>query len=157
MLEQKFIVRVSMLYDFKQGKSAAESLQTLHSSFGEDCISRSQCFKWFKRFHDGDESLEDHDHKRRPQSLDEGVLKDAIEADPTLTLRELAAKFGCSYTTIETHLQAIGKKNRCGKWVPHLLTDAMKASRVSVASSLLAQTKNSGFLDSIVTADEKWI
>ncbi|KAK6731441.1 hypothetical protein RB195_007732 [Necator americanus] len=36
MLDQKFIVRVSMLYDFKQGNNATESLPTLHSSFGLD-------------------------------------------------------------------------------------------------------------------------
>ncbi|KAK6751946.1 hypothetical protein RB195_003391 [Necator americanus] len=56
----KSIVRVSMLCDFNQGRSAAESLETLHSSIGEDCISS---FKRFKRFHDVDESLEDLDHK----------------------------------------------------------------------------------------------
>src|SRR6185295_6707409 len=84
-------------------------------------------------------------------------LKEAIELDPTQTTRELAETFGCTHTIIENHLHAIGKTNRCGKWVPHKLSDANKAALVAMAEILLRSAKNSGFFNSIVTSDEKWI
>ena len=89
--------------------------------------------------------------------MDNDTLKEAIESDPCQTTLELAEIFGCDQKTIVNHLHAIGKTNRHGKWVPHQLSDANKAARVTNAGILLRHTKNSGFLDSIVTSDEKWI
>ncbi|KAK6726303.1 hypothetical protein RB195_004552 [Necator americanus] len=96
-----------------------------------DVISRSQCYKWFQRFENGNESLEDEEHRSRPQVVDDELLKKAIESDPTQTTRKLALEFGCSNSTIDEHLHTIGKTNRCGKWVPHKLSDENKAVRKS--------------------------
>ncbi|KAK6736626.1 hypothetical protein RB195_019367 [Necator americanus] len=86
-------------------------------------MSRSQCYKWFERFENGNESLEDEEHRRRPQVVDDELLKKAIESDPTRTTRKLALEFGCSNSTIDEHLHTIGKTNRCSKWVPLKLSD----------------------------------
>ncbi|KAK6750447.1 hypothetical protein RB195_002430 [Necator americanus] len=157
MLDQKFRMRACMWYDFKQGKSAAESHCALSEVFGEEALSESQCRRWFQRFKNGNESLEGEEHGSRPQVVDDQVLKSVIELDPRQTTRELATHFGCSNSTIHEHLLAIGKTNRCGKWVPHQLSDANKAARVAMAGILLRRSKNSGFFDSVVTSDEKWI
>lgn len=146
-----------MLYDFKQGKTAAESHRILCKVFGDDVLVLRQCHRWFQRFRDGDESLEDEKHQRRPQVVDNEALKEAVKLDPCQTTRELAEKFGCTHGTIENHLHAIGKVNRSGKWVPHELSNNNKTTRVTYAGILLRKVKNSGFLDSIVTSDEKWI
>lgn len=42
MSDQKFRVRVCLLYDFKQGKTAAESHRTLCNSFGESVIDNDE-------------------------------------------------------------------------------------------------------------------
>ncbi|KAK6747677.1 hypothetical protein RB195_000710 [Necator americanus] len=79
-------------------------------------ISRSQCYKWFQRFENGNESLEDEEHRRRPQVVDDELLKKAIESDPTQTARKLALEFGCSNSTIDEHLHTIGRQivpNEC--------------------------------------------
>ena len=83
-------------------------------------------------------------------------LRLVVESDPSQTTRELAKTFNCSHTTIGTHLHAIGKSNRCGRWVPHKLTDVSKTKRITNAGILLRCTKTSGFLDFIATSDEKW-
>lgn len=147
MVDEKFRVRVCLLYDFKQGRTPAESHRALCKAFGDDVLSERQCRTWFQRFRDGDESLEDEKRGNPPQIVDNDELKNAIESDPCQTTRELAELFDCDHTTILRHLHAIGKTNRCGKWVPHQLSDANKAARATMA----------GILDSIVTADEKWI
>lgn len=157
MNDQKYRMRVCMLYDFKQGKTRKICHEGLCKAFGDNVISYHQCCHWFSRFETGNESLEDEEHGHRKQIIDHGMLQQAIELDPTQTTRELAVAFSCSHTTIEQHLHAIGKVNRCGKWVPHNLSNANKATRVTIAGILLRRTKNSGFFDSILTSDEKWI
>ena len=150
-------MRICLLYDFKQRKTAAESHRSISNAFGEDVINKRQCRNWFQRFRDGDESLEDKEHERRPKTVDDEELKAAIDSDPAQTTRELAEWFGCHHSTIADHLHAIGKVNKCGKWVPHELSDLNKTTRINMAGILLRQAKNSGFFESIVTSDEKWI
>lgn len=41
--------------------------------------------------------------------------------------------------------------------MPHQLSDDNKATQVTMAGILLRNAKNSGFFNSIVTSDEKWI
>lgn len=157
MSDKKFRFRACLWYEFKQGKSVAEAHRALSQVFGGAALSESQCERWFQRFRDGDESVEDQKHGSRPQIIDNDALKEAIESDPSQTTRNLAEQFGCTHVTIENHLHAIGKTNRCGKWVPHQLSDDNKATRVTMAGILIRGAKNSGFFDSIVTSDEKWI
>ncbi|WKX94136.1 hypothetical protein Q1695_011417 [Nippostrongylus brasiliensis] len=115
MDSEKLRVRICMWYDFKLGKTAAESHRALCSVFGEQVLSERQVRNWFLRFRDGYDSLEDEGHERRPVSVNSGVLKEAIELDPRQTTRELAAQFGCSHTTVTTHLKAIGKESSKGE------------------------------------------
>ncbi|KAK6753506.1 hypothetical protein RB195_012850 [Necator americanus] len=117
--------------DDKSQKKKYQAVEEEANLLKSDVISRSQCHKWFQRFENGNESLEDEEHRRRPQVVDDELLKKAIESDPTQTTRKLAQGFGCSNSTIDEHLHTIGKTNRCGKWVPHKLSDENKAIRKS--------------------------
>ncbi|RCN24742.1 hypothetical protein ANCCAN_29556 [Ancylostoma caninum] len=129
MTDHKYRLRVCMLYDFKQGKTAAESHCSLCNAFGEDVISERQCRRWFDRFHNGDESLEYEEYQRRRQAVDNNALKEAVESDPCQTTRALAQMYGCDQNTIANHLHP-RKTNRQGKWIPHQLSDANKAALV---------------------------
>ncbi|VDL80219.1 unnamed protein product [Nippostrongylus brasiliensis] len=104
---------------------------------GEQILSEHQIRNWLFRFRDGYDSLEDEDHERRPVSVNNGVLKEAVELDPRQTTRELAAQLRFSRTTVRANLGAIGKESRCGRWVPHFLSESNKTARVTVAGSRL--------------------
>uniref|UniRef100_A0A183GT96 Histone-lysine N-methyltransferase SETMAR n=1 Tax=Heligmosomoides polygyrus TaxID=6339 RepID=A0A183GT96_HELPZ len=132
------------LSDYKCRRTAAESHCFLYEVFGNE--------RWFQRFRDGDESLEDEEHQRCTEVVDSQELKEAVESDLTTTARELAQRFSCHRSTISDHFHAIGKKDRSGKWVPHHLSDTNKAARVAIAGILIRKTKNSNFYDSIVTS-----
>lgn len=51
----------------------------------------------------------------------------------------------------------MGKIQKEGRWVPHLLSVDNKARRCDTALSLLSRFKRKDFLHKIVTGDEKWV
>jgi len=54
--------RICIKFCFKLNKTAAETHQMLKEAFGEQALSQARTFKWFKRFEDGRESVEDRKH-----------------------------------------------------------------------------------------------
>lgn len=156
-MDTKTYIRACALYEYDQGRSAAEAARNIKKTYGEDAIGESTCRTWFARFKDGDRSLHDLPREGRPKIIDHAVFKETVDADPYLTTRELAQRFGCSHVTIQNHLQEIGKVHKLGRWVPHRLSADHKMQRLVVASSLLSMCKRGGFWDSILTNDEKWI
>ena len=108
-------MRVCTLYDFKQGKTAVESHKIMSKVFKNGLPSLRQCQRWFQRFQAGDETLEDEERGHNPQIVNNEELRLVVESDPSQTARELAKTFNCSHTTIESHLHAIEKSNRCGR------------------------------------------
>ena len=53
----------------------------------------------------------------------------------------------------------LNKKKKFSKWVPHLLTDEQKESRVNFSRNFLRrfQTEQNDFLGRIITGDETWV
>ncbi|EYC04309.1 hypothetical protein Y032_0088g2134 [Ancylostoma ceylanicum] len=110
-------IRYCLLYDFKRGKSAAESHRDLCDAFGQDVFSERQWQQWFHKFRFGNESLEDDARGKHPSVIDMEQLKEAIVEDPSKTTKYLANRFGCSNPTIMRCLHAIGKSSRSGQWM----------------------------------------
>uniref|UniRef100_A0A5S6Q166 Histone-lysine N-methyltransferase SETMAR n=1 Tax=Trichuris muris TaxID=70415 RepID=A0A5S6Q166_TRIMR len=80
-----------------------------------------------------------------------------VEADPSLTVRQLAADLDLAHSTVHSHLRRMGKVKKLDTWVPHELTEKQKLTRQQMASSLLARNEVEPFLDRIVTHNDKWI
>jgi hypothetical protein len=53
MLSVKVEQRVSVKFLAKLGQSATETYSLLMEVYGEECLSRTQVFEWFKGFKDG--------------------------------------------------------------------------------------------------------
>ena len=151
------LMRACALYEFDQGKSAAEAARNIRNTYGNEAMSDSNCRKCFAKFKAGDRTLQDLPREGRSIFLDRQVLKQAVYANAYLTTRELAKMFDCSPSTIFRSLMDIGKVNKRGRWIPHELTENNKIQRTMTCSSLLSLSKKSGFMDSILTCDEKWI
>ena len=58
------------------------------------------------------------DHKVRRLAM-----QAALDDDPTQTQQQLAEALNVPQETISRHLQAMGKINKIGKWVPHNFSD----------------------------------
>ena len=103
---------------------------------------------------DGDRDLVDKPRSGRPKSVNRDDLKEAVDANPFLTTRELGIQFNCSSSIIFDGLKDIDKVNKRGRWLPHDLSDTNKFQRVTTCSTLLYMSKRSGLWHSIVTGDK---
>ena len=56
-------------------------------------------------------------------------MQAALNDDPTQTQQQLAEALNVSQETISIHLQAMGKINKIGKWVPRNLNDQQMENR----------------------------
>lgn len=150
-------IRTLLLYHFKSQHNATKAHDLICKAFGKTTVSRKTCYNFYKRFMDGDFSLQDEPRPGRDSTIDDEVLLQLIEDDPKLTTRELAQQLGCCHTTIVNHLHAVGKVNKIGKWLPHELTVAQKMCRVNICNSLITRHRTFNWINSIVTGDEKWV
>lgn len=102
-------IRLIFLFEYKLGRRAAEAARNINEAFGRGTANERTVQWWFKKFRNGDESLEAEERCGRPSEVDSERLKALVEADPHTTTRELAKELGVSKTTISHHLKKIGK------------------------------------------------
>lgn len=150
-------IRNLLLYEFELKNSAETAAANINRAKGQQIVSKRTAYYWFKKFRDGKTDLNDHPRSGRPSVIDRETVIDAIDLDPTLTTRNLGNIFKCSHMEIAKILKAAGKRWHKGHWVPHLLNDAQKKSRVRIARLHLNRGQRRKFLNNIVTVDEKWI
>ena len=153
----KIQIRTIFLFQFKLGQKAAETAHDINDAFGPGTTNERVAQMWFKKFFNGDESLEDEDCRGRPTAVDNEHLKALIEADPSKTTREVAVEIEVDHSTVVRHLKQIEKSKKLDKWMPHALNDNKKNRRFEVSFTLLLRNKNDPFFERIVTCDEKWI
>lgn len=154
---EKNQIRAIYLYEYKLGHGAAEASRNINGAIAQGTINERSMRRWFQKFRDGDESLEDVEGRGRPSSVDNDKLNDLIKADPRTTTRQLAQELNVSHVAILNHLKQLGKVKKLDKWVPHLLSEKQKNRRFEVCSSLLLRNMYDPLIDRIVTCDEKWV
>ena len=113
-----------------------------------------QC--WLEKFSKGDNSLESEEHCERSSEINNGQLKEIIEADPLTTTGD-AEEFSVAHSMAVWHLKWSGKVKKFDKWVPHELTANQKTHCFSVSSSIILYNNNEPFLYWIEMCDQKWI
>lgn len=154
---EKVHFRHCLLYEFKLGHTATEAHGNLCAVFGEDIPSERQCQNWFKKFRDGDFSIEDEPRPGRPIELDLDAFLDLLRNERRLSTREMARILGCSQPTIVHYLKEFDFVQKYGYWIPHKLTEIQKEQRVTICNSLLSRRSDKEWIKQIVTGDEKWV
>ena len=132
-----------MLYYFKKGKNATETL--------------CEVFVKFVKFHAGDFSLDNAPRLGRPVEVDRDQIETLIENNQRYTTWEIANILKISKSSVENHLHQLGYVIRFDVWVPHKLSEKNLFDCISTCNSLLKSNENVLFLKQIVTGDEKWI
>lgn len=150
-------IRAIIFYEFRRDNSTRQATDNINAALGEGTVSQSTVSRWFRRFASGDTSLEDQERSGRPVKMEDDALLGELQAHPDATTRELAQALGCTHTTIENRLHALGYRRVLARWTPHQLSSADRAVRVSVCQSLLLRPQRKDFLANLVTGDESWI
>ena len=87
-------------------------------------------------------------------------MKTLIEEDARYTVQEIEELSGIHSSSILKILrERLGLRKICARWVPHLLTDEQKQSRVRLASQVIEKKDKCDRhrLEEIDTGDETWI
>ena len=88
------------------------------------------------------------------------TVKTLIEEDARYTVQEIQEFSGIhSSSVLKILRERLGLRKICACWVPHLLTDKQKQSRVRLASQVIEKYDKCDprHLEEIVTGDETWI
>lgn len=149
-------IRAILYYEKKLGTLASEPYRRINQVYPES-IGKNTCYRWYKMFDEGRDTLKDESRPGRPQTVNDQELKALVEGDSFQTIRKLEDKTGTDKETIRRHLHSIGKIKKYGKFVPHELSEDGKLSRLTISSSLLSRQAQESFLQRMVTGDEKWI
>ena len=104
-------IRHCLLFLFDEGLIAKQARERVCAIYDNGAISYRTAKEWFSRFRAGDRSVEDLSRSGRPVEFDEDALKQAVEEDGKVTIRELAQHFNFSFGTIQRHLRKMGKVN----------------------------------------------
>lgn len=156
--------RAMIYYDFKSKLSVEETLQRLVCAFGSEAPCKSSVYAWFRDFKLGRVLLEDEKKPGRPKAvtLPENIeaVRSLIEKDRPVTYREIASELGISMTSINKILHKHLKVRKlCARWIPHLLTEEEKRTRVLWCTNMIAKFHGgaSKSVFNILTSDESWI
>ena len=104
-------IRAIFLFKFKMGHKTAETTRNINAF---DPGSANKCaVQWcFKKFHKGDESLEDEEpvasHRELTSVQRQWPMERTIKAHPVVTTREAAKGRSANHSTVQ-HLKQSGK------------------------------------------------
>jgi exoribonuclease II len=84
--------RVAITCCFKAGLSATETLVLVQKAYGNEALNRSNAFRWYSRFRNGRELVEDDERDGRPKSTRTEVNIVAVAADLLKNDRRIASR-----------------------------------------------------------------
>jgi len=61
--------RVAIKFCFKAGQSATETLVLVQKAYGNEALNRSNVFRWYSRFREGRELVQDDERGGHPKSI----------------------------------------------------------------------------------------
>jgi len=135
----------------------------LQEAFGDNAMSQSKAFLWYKHFKDGQTSVDDDEHSGRPSisTTPENIAKvcEGILADCRQTIHDVCEIVGLSYGTVQRILvDSLNTRRISARFVPRLLSDDQKALSISVCRELRQQARDDpNFISNVITSDETWV
>ncbi|KAG8233976.1 hypothetical protein J437_LFUL014495 [Ladona fulva] len=152
--------RANIKFCVKLGKTDDETCQLIQRVYGTEALSKKQIKKWFNRFRDGRESIEDDSRSGPPSNNSENVRKvtEFLRTDCRVTIRLIEQFTGISKSTVNRILNnELCMKSVSNRYVSSLLSHNQKDVRVEHCKDMLRTTgKNPLFLSNIVTGGEMW-
>ena len=123
--------RVHVKNYVKLGKSITETYDLLKKVYGDECLSHTEVFKWFKRFKEGKEEIRDDQCPGRPSTSKTDanikIVSEIVRQNRRLSIRAVAELININKKTVRQILHNnFNIKKVCSKMVPRLLTPEQK-------------------------------
>lgn len=150
-------LREVLIFLFNLNKNASQARELLVEAYPNSKIEVRTCQNWFKRFREGDFSVEDKERPGQVKKFEDADLEALLNEDSSQTQNELAMRLGRSQQAISHRLNELGMIRKVGNWVPYELKPRDVERRFFACEQLLQRQKRKGFLHRIVTGDEKWV
>ncbi|EYC02696.1 hypothetical protein Y032_0098g3078 [Ancylostoma ceylanicum] len=106
---KKDVYRATLLLQYRRCSTADEVHRFLLDSMGDQAPSRAVCFIWYRKFRDGEESLDQAPRIGRPPTQKRSVVIATCEAQPDLSVRDIAARTQTPKSTVHDVLRTSGK------------------------------------------------
>jgi len=119
-------------------------------------------FRWYFRFRDGRELVEDDEGSglRKLSRTEVNIAADAdlVKYDGRVTSRMIAESLNIPKTLVLRILKEdLGKRKYCALFVPHSLTPEQREDRVTFCQDIIVTVDaDRFFLNKIITGDETW-
>jgi len=125
---------INMKFCFKMQKSAKETHKMLKLVYGDAAVTMKTVYKWFKRFRNGCESVEDKGRSRRTSTskIQENVerVSKMIRSNRRLTIREIYEDMNNSCGSKQNILITdLNMRRVSAKFVPRVLMVEQKQQR----------------------------
>jgi hypothetical protein len=147
--------RIAIKFCFKAGLSATEKVQ---KAYGNEAVNRSNVFRWYSRFRDGRELVEDDERGGRPKStrteVNVAAVADLVKNDRRIASRMIAEYLNIPRTVVLRILREdLGKIKLCARFVPHSLTPEQREAQVTSCQDIIAVADADKFFNKIITED----
>jgi len=146
----------------KLKKTFTQTQDMLKEAFGDDVMSRTQIYEWYKAFREGRENAEDEPRSGRPSTArtDENIdrVREFLNLDRPSSLREISQEMNLSYFVVQKIVtEELHMRKVCAKLVRKVLTAEQKEQRVQKSREVLDCVEaDDEFLDSVISGDETW-
>ncbi|XP_035720880.1 histone-lysine N-methyltransferase SETMAR-like [Vespa mandarinia] len=150
-------IRHCMFFEFRKGSNATVATKNICDDY-PSALDVRKCQRWFFKFRSGNFDLSDSYRSGRPIILDNDMLRAEVEANPCQTIEELSNVLNQPWSTIQEHLQQIGKISRAGVFgSPIICPKRTKPTDPSHTTLLLQRHHTEPFFDRLIIGDEKWV
>jgi len=132
----------------------------LKQAFGDSCMSHSRTFEWFGRFKNGRTSTANDDRSGQPSTATTHSKVEQVQAavnqDRRRTIHDLCAEVGIGYGSCQRILtEQLNMHRIAAKFVPRVLTQDQKDSRVAICQELKETVKNDPTFNlNVITGNE---
>ncbi|UYV63681.1 SETMAR [Cordylochernes scorpioides] len=111
-------LREVLLFAFNWKKSATEAHRMIEEVYSDHALSKSQCYRWFKKFQSGDFELDNEPRGKPPQKFEDAELQALLDEDSTQMQEKLAKQLQVSQGAVSLRLNSLGMTQKLSRWVP---------------------------------------
>ena len=115
----------------------------MQKAYGNEALNRSNVFRWYSRFQDGRELVEDDERDGRPKltrtEVNFAAVADLFKYDFRIASRMIAESLNILRTVvIRIVKEDFGKRKLYARFVPHSLTPEQREDRVTSCQDIIA-------------------